>query len=483
MCPVTRQPDLSHVEIEYEPDRGASRRKSLKLYLWGFRDRAVFAEALAAEIAGEVMATARPRRVTVDADAAAPRRHRGAGRRRATRRGLSGGRARRRAVRWRVERVPFDLPARLRARRRVHRVDDDRRPGAPTPRRCWRGARVRRRRRRRRGLPRADAVGLLDRGPAAAGRAARRGRGGAGHDRRRLGRPAAGARRRRAAAPPRPDLQLRGRRPPRPGARRRAEVLPADLPRVLRAPPARARRRRSAATIRGRRRRRAVRARPAVRRRRRRPASWCTSRSARTCGCRSRRAPRRRWPARRCCSTSPAARSPSAAPRTASCCAARASSRCLAAYVYAAAGEGESTHRPLLGRPDDDLRERRRCSPRPSASRTATARAVADVDLDLLRQERTADGHVRRQPARPRRARRRVPRGPLHARPADRRPRPAARASSASRSCPSDASRLEQDCYEAYNIQVAGPAAAAARRSATRRSSSASPAGSTRPTR
>ena len=40
--------------------------KSLKLYLWGFRQRPVFAEALAAEIAGEIMATAQPRRVTVE---------------------------------------------------------------------------------------------------------------------------------------------------------------------------------------------------------------------------------------------------------------------------------------------------------------------------------------------------------------------------------------------------------------------------------
>ena len=39
--------------------------KSLKLYLWSFRDRAVFAEALAAEIAGEVMTTAKPQWVTV----------------------------------------------------------------------------------------------------------------------------------------------------------------------------------------------------------------------------------------------------------------------------------------------------------------------------------------------------------------------------------------------------------------------------------
>lgn len=65
MCPVTEQPDLSSVVIEYVPDEWCIESKSLKLYLWGFRDRAVFAEALAAEIASEVMTTARPERVTV----------------------------------------------------------------------------------------------------------------------------------------------------------------------------------------------------------------------------------------------------------------------------------------------------------------------------------------------------------------------------------------------------------------------------------
>lgn len=65
MCPVTEQPDLSHVVIEYEPDRWCVESKSLKLYLWGFRDRAVFAEALAAEIAGEISVTARPKWVKV----------------------------------------------------------------------------------------------------------------------------------------------------------------------------------------------------------------------------------------------------------------------------------------------------------------------------------------------------------------------------------------------------------------------------------
>lgn len=65
LCPVTQQPDISAVLIEYEPCDWCIESKSLKLYLWGFRDRPVFAEALAAEIASEVMQTAKPRIVTV----------------------------------------------------------------------------------------------------------------------------------------------------------------------------------------------------------------------------------------------------------------------------------------------------------------------------------------------------------------------------------------------------------------------------------
>lgn len=65
MCPVTQQPDLAHLVIEYQPHEWCVESKSLKLYLWSFRDRAVFAEALAAEIAYEVMDTAAPTSVTV----------------------------------------------------------------------------------------------------------------------------------------------------------------------------------------------------------------------------------------------------------------------------------------------------------------------------------------------------------------------------------------------------------------------------------
>lgn len=65
LCPVTGQPDISSVIVEYEPGQLCIESKSLKLYLWSFRDRAVFAETLAAEIAAEVQRSARPRTVCV----------------------------------------------------------------------------------------------------------------------------------------------------------------------------------------------------------------------------------------------------------------------------------------------------------------------------------------------------------------------------------------------------------------------------------
>ncbi len=65
LCPVTGQPDLSSVVIEYEPRAWCVESKSLKLYLWSFRDRPIFAEALAVEIADEIMTTAAPERVAV----------------------------------------------------------------------------------------------------------------------------------------------------------------------------------------------------------------------------------------------------------------------------------------------------------------------------------------------------------------------------------------------------------------------------------
>jgi 7-cyano-7-deazaguanine reductase len=65
LCPVTGQPDVSSVVIEYEPDQLCIESKSLKLYLWSFRDQPVFAEALAAQIAAEVQRATEPRAVRV----------------------------------------------------------------------------------------------------------------------------------------------------------------------------------------------------------------------------------------------------------------------------------------------------------------------------------------------------------------------------------------------------------------------------------
>lgn len=131
-----------------------------------------------------------------------------------------------------------------------------------------------------------------------------------------------------------------------------------------------------------------------------------------------------------------------------------ASSRCLAAYVYAAAGEGESTTdlswdgQTMVYENGDLLAE---------TTRFAMGRqlAIADVDVDRLRQDRlrqgTFDDNRRTHSADIARFRTisltlGVPTGDIGLRrPIDRFP-----------FVPDDQSRLAQDCYEAYNIQVAG---------------------------
>jgi 7-cyano-7-deazaguanine reductase len=54
LCPVTGQPDWETVRIEFEPGLSCIESKSLKLYLWSFRQEGVFCEALAARIAQDV---------------------------------------------------------------------------------------------------------------------------------------------------------------------------------------------------------------------------------------------------------------------------------------------------------------------------------------------------------------------------------------------------------------------------------------------
>ncbi|MDQ1372733.1 MAG: 7-cyano-7-deazaguanine reductase [Actinomycetota bacterium] len=54
LCPLTGQPDFNSVEILYAPDQRCVESKSLKLYLWSFRDEGAFVETLASTIAGDV---------------------------------------------------------------------------------------------------------------------------------------------------------------------------------------------------------------------------------------------------------------------------------------------------------------------------------------------------------------------------------------------------------------------------------------------
>ncbi|MFT4009000.1 MAG: NAD(+) synthase [Nocardioidaceae bacterium] len=131
-----------------------------------------------------------------------------------------------------------------------------------------------------------------------------------------------------------------------------------------------------------------------------------------------------------------------------------ASARCNAAYVYAAAGEGESTTdlswdgQTMIYECGDLLEETERFV-------EGASRAVADIDLDRLRQERlrqgTFDDNRRTHGARVGEFRTvsfrlGAPRGDIGLRrKVDRYP-----------FVPDDPARLALDCYEAYNIQVSG---------------------------
>ena len=288
----------------------------------------------------------------------------------------------------------------LRARGRLHPAHRDRRPAAnaesvlAVARECHDDGVA------AGGVPRADAVGLLDRGHPAAGRPARRGRGRAARHRRGLGRPAAGAGGRRAAALPAPRLQHRRGDPPRTGAGRGAEVVPADLSRVLRAPPDGGRRRRARRHPDGSRSRRggAVRSRPAVRRRRsaglraaRRDlrghvGADTAERGGRAGGCDGAGQPVRQPDHHR------SGRGPQPAGPLGVVA--------LPGRLRLRRGRGGRVHhRPGLGRPDDDLRERRAARRVRALPQGAQRRSVADVDTRAAALRAAADGHVRRQPA------------------------------------------------------------------------------------
>ena len=61
LCPMTGQPDFATLDLEYVPDRLCVELKSLKLYIWSFRDRGAFHEAVTNEIAAHLERCMQPR--------------------------------------------------------------------------------------------------------------------------------------------------------------------------------------------------------------------------------------------------------------------------------------------------------------------------------------------------------------------------------------------------------------------------------------
>jgi 7-cyano-7-deazaguanine reductase len=61
LCPKTGQPDFAVLELEYVPDAHCVELKSLKQYLWSFRDRGAFHEAVTNEIADQLATATSPR--------------------------------------------------------------------------------------------------------------------------------------------------------------------------------------------------------------------------------------------------------------------------------------------------------------------------------------------------------------------------------------------------------------------------------------
>ena len=61
LCPKTGQPDFATLNLEYVPAERCVELKSLKLYIWNFRDRGAFHEAVTNEILATLVAHTAPR--------------------------------------------------------------------------------------------------------------------------------------------------------------------------------------------------------------------------------------------------------------------------------------------------------------------------------------------------------------------------------------------------------------------------------------
>lgn len=68
LCPKTGQPDFATIRISYVPDEFCVELKSLKLYLWSYRNEGAFHEAVTNKILDDLVKAVRPRRMSIEAD-------------------------------------------------------------------------------------------------------------------------------------------------------------------------------------------------------------------------------------------------------------------------------------------------------------------------------------------------------------------------------------------------------------------------------
>ena len=68
VCPMTGQPDFATFTVTYVPDRACVELKSLKLYLWSFRNEGHFHEDVTNIILDDIVAAIDPRRIAVVGD-------------------------------------------------------------------------------------------------------------------------------------------------------------------------------------------------------------------------------------------------------------------------------------------------------------------------------------------------------------------------------------------------------------------------------
>ncbi len=68
LCPVTGQPDFATIIIDYTPNKLCIELKSLKLYLWSYRNEGAFHEAVTNKILDDIVKAIKPRRMRVVGD-------------------------------------------------------------------------------------------------------------------------------------------------------------------------------------------------------------------------------------------------------------------------------------------------------------------------------------------------------------------------------------------------------------------------------